>query len=160
MLTDYSEFPIDLLNKKLGIGASFNVDEMENLLNSKYKTRYSYLILSLLYPDRDWKDNQYHEDHISPKNQFTTSKLRNRGYEEYKIEEYQHHYNSISNIQLLTDSENREKNSKDFNEWISTRDGNFKIRHKIPLLDSYQFDNFLEFIAERKRLIQDSLNKI
>ena len=70
-VADYSKFPFDELNKKLGIGASFTNEEIENLLHANYKSKYSYLILSLLYPNRDWKDSNYHEDHIFPRSLFT-----------------------------------------------------------------------------------------
>jgi hypothetical protein len=108
-ISDFSSFPFYELNKKLGIGADFTDDEIENLLQYNYRTRYSYLMLSLLYPDRDWKDSLYHEDHIYPKSEFTTAKLRARGYDDKKMEEYRKYYNTMLNLQLLTDSENLEK---------------------------------------------------
>jgi len=127
-------------------------------VKTNYKTKYSYLILSLLYPDRDWKDNQYHEDHIFPKTLFTSAKLKARGYDEQMIETYQRYFNTVLNLQLLTDSENLEKQAKDFDTWISTRDDNFINRHNIPILDSYRFDNFINFIEERKKILQSKLN--
>jgi hypothetical protein len=157
---DYSVFPIGLLNKRLSIDSNFSDEEIRSFLFTKYATRYSYLILSLLYPDRDWKDNTYHEDHIFPKSQFTSAKLRDRGYDDQKIDEYQDHYNTILNLQLLTDTENREKYSSDFNTWISTRDDNYKERHKIPMLKSYDFDNFMEFISERKKILESMLKTV
>jgi uncharacterized protein with ParB-like and HNH nuclease domain len=159
-ISDYSKFPFVELNKKLGIGSSFTDEEIENLLHTNYKTKYSFLILSLLYPDRDWKDSNYHEDHIYPKSLFTTAKLEARGYAKDKINEYQQHYNTLLNLQLLTDSENLEKNATDFESWIATRDSNFKNRHRIPSLGSYQFDNFNAFINERKKILQVKLTTI
>jgi len=159
-IIDYSEFPFDILNKELGIGASFSEDEVDNLLCTNYKTKYSFLTLSILYPDRDWKDSSYHEDHIFPKSLFTTAKLKARGYSEGKIKEYQQHFNTVLNLQLLTDSENLEKNSIDFDSWVATRDNNFKKRHKIPVLESYNFDNFISFIEERAKILLNRLNKI
>lgn len=156
-VNDYSKFPMDVLNKSLGIGASFTDEEIENLLHANYKTKYSYLILSILYPDRDWKDNNYHEDHIFPKSLFTPAKLKDKGYNEKKIKEYQKYYNTICNLQLLTDSENLNKNATDFDSWIATRDANFKERHNIPILESYDFDNFIDFITQRKQILRINL---
>lgn len=158
--TDFSIFPYEALNKRLGIDALFSEVEIENLLSTNYSTKYSYLILSLLYPNRDWKDNKYHEDHIFPKSEFSVARLRRRGYDEDTIAEYRKYFNSILNLQLLTDSENLEKNSKDFEEWFSSRDNNFKDRHKIPTINSYNFDNFLEFVSERKKLLEQKLKSI
>lgn len=151
--SDFSFFPHEALNKKLNIEATFSDTQIENWLATNYSTKYSYLILSLLYPDRDWKGKKFHEDHIFPKSEFTTAKLKQRGYDAKKIEEYQKHYNSIGNLQLLTNSENLEKNANDFETWFASRDSNFRDRNIIPTISSYNFDNFLEFITERKKLL-------
>lgn len=155
--TDFSFFPYEALNKRLNIEATFNDTEIENLLATNYSTKYSYLILSLLYPDRDWKGKKFHEDHIFPKSEFTATKLKARGYDTDRILEYQKHFNSIGNLQLLTDSENLEKSAEDFETWFSTRDSNFKDRNTIPTISTYNFDNFLEFITERKKLLVQKL---
>lgn len=156
----FSLFPFDPLCKRLGIESTFSPPELEKLLNTQYISKYSNLVLSLLYPDRDWKGYKFHEDHIFPKTEFTTAKLKARGYDEQKIAEYQKYYNTILNLQLLTDSENLEKNKCDFDLWISTRENNFKNLHTIPQLNSYQFDDFLLFVQERRKLIVDKLNTI
>jgi len=151
--TDFSFFPYEALNKRLNIEATFNDTEIENLLATNYSTKYSYLILSLLYPDRDWKGKKFHEDHIFPKSEFTTAKLKLRGYDSDKIAEYQKHFNTIANLQLLTDSENLEKSAEDFETWFASRDANFKDRNIIPTISTYNFDNFLEFITEREKMV-------
>jgi hypothetical protein len=114
----------------------------------------------ILYPNRDWKDNSYHEDHIFPKSEFTTAKLKARGYDLEKIIEYQKFFNTILNLQLLTDSENLDKNKTDFAIWISTRDDHFRTRHTLPYLNSYSFDNFLVFIQERQKQIIEKLESL
>jgi hypothetical protein len=114
----------------------------------------------LLYPDRDWKGKQFHEDHIFPKYEFTKSKLKARGYDEQKIKNYMQHYNTIVNLQLLTKTENLEKHAKDFDAWITSRDKDFKNRHILPEMDSYNFDIFLDFVERRKVLIRAKLKTI
>jgi uncharacterized protein with ParB-like and HNH nuclease domain len=155
--TDHSVFPYEALNKKLNIEPSFNDAEIDNLLATNYSTKYSYLILSLLYPDRDWKGKKFVEDHIFPKSEFTAAKLKHRGYDTDRIAEYQKYFNCILNLQLLTDTENREKSAEPFDTWFASRDSNFKDRHFIPTVHSYNFDNFLDFIVERKKLLVTKL---
>lgn len=155
-----SDFPYEALNKKLDIESRFSQKDIDDLLKTKYSTGYSYLILSLLYPDRDWKDNEYHEDHIFPKSEFTDIKLKNRGYDGAKIEAYKENFNSLPNLELLTKKENQEKNSEQFDEWLKNRDPNFKIRHCIPEMASYDFDNFLDFIKKRSEMIAKNLEKL
>jgi hypothetical protein len=158
--SDLSIFPYEIINKKLNIDSDFSDTEIENLLTTNYSTKYSYLILTLLYPDRDWKDNIYHEDHIFPKSEFSVRSLTKRGYDARKIAEYQKYYNTIANLQLLTASENIAKNASPFDEWLPTRDSNFKERHLIPSVSSYSLDNFLEFVDSRKLVIKDKLKRI
>ncbi len=155
-----STFPFKEISKELEIEPSFSETEVDNIFGINYKTKYSYLVLSLLYPDRDWKDKKYHEDHIFPKSKFTKAKLKARGYNDEKIEKYREYYNTILNLQLLTESENLKKYSEDFESWIDTRDNNFKNRHMVPDIESYDFDHFLDFIDERRNLIKKKLKSI
>lgn len=155
--TSFDVFPHSIINSNLGISSAFNDDEIANILMYNYGTRYSYLILSILYPNRDWKDCHFSEDHIFPKSEFTEAKLRKRGYDIDKIRLYQKYYNTIVNLQLLDETENKAKSATPFDNWLSTRDSNFKKRHSIPELNSYEFDKFLDFVAERKKIITNKL---
>ena len=156
----YSTFPFKELSKELKLDPSFLESEVAEIFDINYKTKYSYLVLSLLYPDRDWKDKKYEEDHVFPKSEFTKTKLKARGYDDEKMEKYREYYNTILNLQLLTESENLKKYSEDFESWINTRDNNFKNRHMIPDIESYDFDHFLNFIDERRSLIKKKLESI
>lgn len=117
-------------------------------------------MLSLLYPDRDWKDAVFHEDHIFPQSEFNVRGLRKRKYDEKKIERYLAHYNTLCNLQLLTDSENLSKNATPFDDWLRTRDAAFRKRHLIPGLPSYGFDSFEDFAKARTDLIVAALKAL
>lgn len=158
--TDFSVFPYEAINKKLNIEPNFSETEIENLLATQYGSKYSYLILSLLYPDRDWKDSTYHEDHIFPKSEFSARGLNARGYMPEVVSSYQKHFNTIANLQLLTDKENLEKNAAAFDGWLWTRDAQFKTRHSIPEMPSYDFDRFVEFVDTRRGDIRAKLKSI
>lgn len=157
MATD--KFPYSEISKELKIEMTFNDMEIENLLQYNYGTRYSYLILSLLYPGRDWKDKKYNEDHIFPQNEFKVKNLRARGYNDATIEKYTACFNSILNLELLDDSENKSKNATPFDIWLKSRDANFKVRHHIPEMNDYSLDNFLEFIQKRKELLTKQIKE-
>lgn len=156
----YDRFPFAEINREMLIESSFNDMELDSFLQTNYGTRYSYLILSLLYPGRDWKDKIFHEDHIFPQTEFQRKKLKARGYDDEKIEKYLACYNSIANLELLDESENKIKNAKPFEEWLSDRDDNFRTRHNIPLMENYDFDHFLDFIDKRKILLLNCLKQI
>jgi hypothetical protein len=116
--------------------------------------------LSLLYPDRDWKDAVFHEDHIFPQAQFQVRALKGRGYDETRIQSYLSVFNVLPNLQLLTDSENLSKNATPFDEWIQTRDAAFHKRHLIPEMPTHGMDSFGEFLQERKELIASALKQL
>lgn len=152
-------FPVKELSDKLKVDLTFTDMELDKLLSYNYGTRYSYLILSLIYPGSDWKDKTFNEDHIYPQASFRTKELRKRGLSDEVIEQYQSVYNSIANLELLEESENKSKNATPFDEWIKSRDANFKARHLIPELENYGYDHFMEFIEARRELIKEAIKK-
>ncbi|XHX78982.1 MAG: DUF262 domain-containing protein [Stenomitos frigidus ULC029] len=150
-------FPSDSLYKSLGIEPQFNEAEIDRILGYGYQGRYTNLVLSLLYPDRDWKNAVFHEDHIFPQSEFQVRSLRRRGYDDTKIQAYMSKYNGLTNLQLLTETENLSKNATPFDKWIQTRDEDFRKRHLIPDLTDYGFDFFDEFSKARAALIVEVL---
>ncbi len=156
--TPQMEFPVNKIDKALSISSTFTDDEIEDLLSYKYRTRYSFLVLSLLYPDRNWKSQVFNEDHIYPKSKFTKYELEKRGLTPDQVSEFRKNYNTIQNLQLLTASENNKKKATEFQEWIKTRDPGFMSRHHIPNVD-FAFSNFPEFIEKRKQLLKECLEK-
>jgi len=153
-------FPADILYKSLKIEPSLSDAEIGRMLEYGYEGRYTHLVLSLLYPDRDWKDAVFHEDHIFPQSEFQVRALKKRGYDEVRVQSYMSKYNILPNLQLLTDSENLSKNATPFDEWIRTRDAGFCKRHLIPALCAYGFDSFEEFSKARTALIVAALKEL
>jgi len=142
----------------------FSDEDIENLLHYKYNQAFTFSVLSLLYPNLDFR-NIFHIDHIFPKSQFTKPKLKGRGIPTEDIEEYQSKYNYLGNLQLLESTPNLEKLNKDFNIWLNETYPNlegqkaYKERHLIPDV-SLAFDNFREFFQKREKLILKKLKSI
>lgn len=156
----YKAFPWKDLNASLGIEPRLSEGDIEDMLKEKYRGKYSYLILSLFYPDRDWKDTVFHEDHIFPETEFKQSKLRKRGFDDVKVASYGSLYNTVLNLELLTDTENLKKNATPFDDWIVTRDLHFRDRHLIPQMKSYKLDAFDSFLEARRQLVISQLKSI
>ena len=153
-------FPGNVLYRSLEIEPRLSDAEIDRILGFGYQGRYTNLVLSLLYPDRDWKDAIFHEDHIFPQSEFQVRALKKRGYDDAKVQSYVSKFNVLSNLELLTDSENLSKNATPFDEWIQTRDVAFRKRHLIPDLSAYGFDSFEEFSKARTALIVAALKKL
>ncbi len=155
-----SAFPAEEMYRSLEIEPSLSDAEVDRMLEYQYQGRYTNLILSLLYPDRDWKDAVFHEDHIFPQSEFKGTLLRRRGYDDAKVQSYMSRFNTLSNLQLLTDSENTSKNATPFDKWLKTRDATYRSRHLVPDLADYSFDNFEEFFDARRQLIVAALKAL
>jgi len=162
-----ADFPYDkIVDQFKGTNKSllFSDEDIDNLLWYKYGQSFTFSVLSLLYPNLDYR-NIFHIDHIFPKSLFTTSKLRKRGLSESEIEEFQSRYNNLANLQLLEAVPNIEKLDKEFDVWLNQtfkskeEQNDYKKRHLIPEVE-LSFENFLEFYQEREKLIIDKLSKM
>jgi hypothetical protein len=144
---------------------NFNKEDIENLLGYKYGGKYAFLVLSLLYPTLDYR-NEFHQDHIHPKSFFTSArKLSNKGIPPDKHEFYLENFNYLGNIQLLEGIANQEKLAKDFKEWFEEANwgrqskADYRAKHYIPDVD-LSFGNFEEFFTKREVLIYNKLCEI
>jgi hypothetical protein len=153
-------FPAEALYKSLEIEPRLNDAEISRMLSYPYQQRYTNLVLSLLYPDRDWKDAVFHEDHIFPQSAFQLGSLKKRGYDDAKIASYLSRFNILVNLQLLTETENLSKNATPFEDWIQSRDSEFRKRHLIPEMSTYTFNVFSEFSDKRAALISEKLKTL
>ena len=153
-------FPSGEIDAALEIEPKLSEAEIDKLLACKYQGKYTYLVLSLLYPDRDWRESVFHEDHIFPKSEFQRGKLQKRGYDPEKIARYLSRYDTVVNLELLTDDENRKKNAMPFGDWLRTRVDGFRKQHHIPNLDNYDMDSFETFAENREAWLVRELRKL
>lgn len=141
----------------------FTEEDISNLLYAKYSHGDTLIIMSILYPWADMRNN-FHVDHIYPKSAFTVKRLEKRGITGDAIPFYMENYNYLGNLQLLEAIPNIEKSNMDFGDWmeeyISQEERDYyKKKHLIPADVSLQFDNFKEFFESRRKLIYDTLYK-
>jgi hypothetical protein len=105
-------FPLESLTQTMrqrGKSLTFEDEEIEELATLKYGDKRVFLLLSLLYPFVDLR-NQFHIDHIFPKSKFTLPKLKNnQGLNDEQVEQWQILCNQLPNLQLLDGQENIEK---------------------------------------------------
>jgi len=162
---NYEMFPSELIREELKGTKTmrFGEEEIEELLSVKYGGRYTFLVLSLLYPNLDYR-NQFHQDHIHPKSYFTSRrKLTNKGIPQEKQDLYMSNYNYLANLQLLEGSPNQEKSDSDFQDWLNKTykdkdaKSDFMRKNYVPLGLDLSFGNFEEFFEAREDLIKHKL---
>lgn len=167
ILENQDSFPTELIIEKFkGTNKSllFSTEDIENLTHYKYGQGFTFSILSLLYPQLDY-NNQFHIDHIFPKSLFTKTKLRKRGIAEEDIDTYYDWFNYLGNLQLIGAIPNIEKTNIEFKTWLNKvypekrNQDQFKEVHYIPNVE-LDFENFIEFVEEREKLLINEFSKI
>lgn len=138
----------------------FVEEDISNLLDSKYGHSETLILMSILYPWANLRNN-FHVDHMYPKSAFTVKRLEERGVTGDTVKYYMDNYNYLGNLQLLEAIPNIEKNDKDFDKWIEKIPpdalADYKKKHLIQPTIDLAFDNFEEFFETRKQLIYNTL---
>ncbi len=128
----------------------------------------AFAILSFLYPNLDYKNNDFHKDHLHAGNLY--KKYKKLG-EEKKLKDPNYNYlsfelyDALPNLQMLDANENKAKQDKLLEQWIKESCKNksdrkeFLKRHLIPDVD-LSLENFDNFYEVRKKLLMDELKKI
>jgi hypothetical protein len=116
-----NEFPADALEHEMssrGRSLVFTDEEIERLVELQYGDKLTRPLLVLLYPFID-TSHLMHLDHVYPKSQFTSAKLRRVGVEEANIECFVDRVNRLPNLQLLKGIPNQEKNASFPAAWLA-----------------------------------------
>lgn len=142
-------FPEDRIVASIQQATTLTDEAIDNILATQKDNSFAFAIVSLLYPYMDYKNGNFHLDHIHP-----FALCSERGLEMPV-------YNSVLNLQMLDGNENMAKNAKPLKQWIdeqTTNDtrGQFLKSHIIPDVD-LDLSNFDEFIATRRKMLHQAI---
>lgn len=160
-------FPSELISKKIKKDTSISDDFIEELLCTQKDNKYAFSILSLLYPNLDYKNNDFHKDHLHPISKFKKKNITKLNVNEDIKEEYYRDVdfnNGLYNLQMLDANENMSKNDLNLKEWVEIETKNrdkkqFLDNHLIPDVD-LSFENFQEFIDKREVILIEKLKTV
>jgi hypothetical protein len=160
----HPDFPIDALNAevaKTGRTTAFDDAAVANVLDIAYGRQVTFLALSLLYDDNSWGSMAFQQDHIFPRSKFTPKRLADSGLSADKQVRYAGLVDRLGNLQLLLPHENQAKSDQEFQEWLKSRDQDYRRRHLIPDDPAlYDFSKFEEFVQAREELIRLRLRSL
>lgn len=153
-------FSSRLINNQITNLGQIDDEALDNLLLTQKDNCYAFPILSLLYPNLDYKNNNFHKDHIH-------AEVLYKNLDENLKQEYPFKiYNSILNLQMLDSNENESKSSSYLIDWVNKNCGDdinlkqqFLNNHLIPNID-LSLSNFDEFIRERRKILKNKLINI
>lgn len=151
-------FPATEINSEIRKLSDVGDDFIEDLLYSQKDSRYSFPILAMMYPNLDYRNNNFHQDHLHPASAYND--LEEKDKEKYGWQVY----NSILNLQMLDANENESKNAKPLEKWVSEQTRNKDMRkfmedHLIPDTD-LSLSNFSDFIEKRKAMLVQRIRKM
>lgn len=144
------------LNKNIKNIGGLDDESIENILLTQKDDRYAFSILSILYPNLDYKNNNFHKDHLFAETLYNTLPDEVKGRVSFKI------YNSIINLQMLDSNENESKGSMALNKWVEQASRgmdtkSFFDNHLIPENVALELSNIEEFLEKRKELLKIKL---
>lgn len=126
---------------------------------------YTFMVLSLLYPNLKYSQKRFHQDHMHPYAGFTTNQLKKvtlpdgSTLDEDKINDWQHRRNTLANLQLIEGRENEQKNKTPLVDWLKSPENAQNVRY-LPVGISYDLENFEEFMEKRQELMVKELKRI
>ena len=150
-------FPANSINGEIRKDTGINEEFIEELLSTQKDTRYAFSLLALLFPHLDYKNNNFHQDHLHPASKYEGLSPEDKT--KYGWETY----NSLKNLQMLDANENMSKNDRDLDLWVSEE---LTSRERKPFLDSHHIpdvnlslSNFDEFITKRSEILSKKLKE-
>lgn len=155
---NFDNFPSLAINMEIRRDMSISDDFINELLLTQKDDKYAFSILALLYPALDYRNNDFHKDHLHAESKYDNLS------EDDKNKYGWVYYNSILNLQMLGSNENMSKQDMDLSCWVTEqaqgRDkSEFLNNHLIPDV-SLSLVDFSEFIEHRRTLLLDKLKTV
>ncbi|MDP2904408.1 MAG: DUF262 domain-containing protein [Methylovulum sp.] len=155
ILEKLNAFPVDSINNQIRKDTGVSDEFIEELLLTQKDDNYAFSLLALLFPNLDYKNNDFHKDHLHPEVSYKELS------DEFKEKYGWNTYNSLKNLQMLDANENMSKNEKTLKNWVEKEimvkeKNSFLLSHLIPDVN-LELDNFDEFVTKRTEILKISL---
>lgn len=160
-------FPVAEIQAEMarrGRSLRFVEEEIEDLADIRYGDRRLFPLLALMFPHVDLR-NQFHIDHIFPRNAFQRRTLRALGIAAPVIEEMREQMDRLGNLQLLEGSINEAKQDVMPAEWMErhiprqAERAEYLRIHNIPALPA-SMEHFSDFYIERRDRLVSRLREM
>ncbi len=150
------DFDITLFDSVILVGdRNFKLTEEDiNSYMDKEKGKYTFYILSLLYPNLKLDQIIFHQDHAHPYNAFEN--LDKNKLSKEQIELWKRLRDTLPNLELLEGSENESKNDMSLTDWIK-KGNKVEYSDENESTDLYNFENYYN---KRKENMITELKKI
>lgn len=126
---------------------------------------YTFMLLSLLYPNLKYSQKGFHQDHMHPYTGFEEDKIKDLVLQDGSViddatkEDWRRRRNTLANLQLLEGRENESKNATPLVDWLKEPENKDNVKF-LPDGISYELSNFEEFMQKRQELMSKLLKDI
>lgn len=138
---------------------SFDDDFIDELLTTQKDSSECFIILSLMYSHLNFRNQEYHQDHLHPAKYFRSlNELNFNSVEDFTFYKDPGNWNSIANLQLLNGPMNQSKQATPLNEWVNKN----TIDRSLQLIPEASLDivDFKIFILARRELLKSTLKQL
>jgi len=143
----------------------YTADEIDAMFDTYEIGAYTFMLLSLLYPNLKYSPKGFHQDHMHPHTAFEEGKIKGlvlpdgTTIDNTTKEDWRRRRNTLANLQLLEGRENESKNASPLVDWLKIPENSENAKY-LPAGISYELSNFEEFMEKRQELMSDALKKI
>lgn len=163
--TDNKKFPakelMDAFKNDPARNYSFDDEFIDGLLEAQKDSNDAFYVLHLLYPNLDYFNQDFHQDHLHPATTFYDADklIASVPEEDREFASDPKNWNSILNLQLLNGLMNESKNDTSLANWVSKNN----IEKKSLFVNdstSLEIKDFKNFIIERRSIMRKYLKNI
>ena len=143
----------------------YTSEEIDAMFDTYEIGAYTFMLLSLLYPNLKYSQKGFHQDHMHPYAGFEESKIANLKLPDGSIiddvrkDEWRRRRNTLANLQLLEGRENERKNATPLVDWIKVIANSENAKY-MPSDSSFELSHFEDFMDKRQKLMSDALKAI
>lgn len=143
----------------------YTSEEIDAMFDTYEIGAYTFMLLSLLYPNLKYSQKGFHQDHMHPYAGFEESKIANLKLPDGSIiddvrkDEWRRRRNTLANLQLLEGRENERKNATPLVDWIKVTANSENAKY-MPSDSSFELSHFEDFMDKRQKLMSDALKAI
>ena len=143
----------------------YTAEEIDSMFDTYEIGAYTFMLLSLLYPNLKYSQKGFHQDHMHPYTGFEEGKItglvlpNGTVIDDDTKEDWRRRRNTLANLQLLEGRENESKNATPLVDWLKVTE-NIENAKYLPGDVSYELANFEEFMEKRQELMSKALKDI
>ncbi|MGB4658074.1 MAG: DUF262 domain-containing protein [Mobilitalea sp.] len=143
----------------------YTAEEIDSIFDTYEIGAYTFMLLSLLYPNFKYGQKGFHQDHMHPHTGFEEDKINGlilpdgTVIDDDRKDEWRRRRNTLANLQLLEGRENESKNAMPLVDWLKVLENSENVKYLLGDV-SCKLSHFEIFMEKRQKLMSDALKAL